>query len=210
MRRRRAKEQQPVQTPAITIRFYEEDAELLDWLKQFAGRHNMTSVIKLACYMLSGIQPEEGLLALLPEVQQTVQPPAQEMPVPAPREETSDALAAVMQELWALREELTQQRAHHSTPAPSGNGARSDTNHVPHHPTPPPSLPEESWPMDSPDPISVVSSGLDMSGPRRRRTPLPEPTIRSQPTEPVFDADDARRRLVASIHAYGKEFQKGR
>jgi hypothetical protein len=195
---------------AITIRFDDSDAELIHWLGQFAQAQTMTKVVKLACYMLSGIQPEEGLLALLPEVQPTVQPLVQEIPAPAPREETSDALAAVMQELWALREELTQQRATPGISAPSGNGARSDTHHGPHHPTPPPSLPEQAWPVDSPDPISVVSSGLDMSGPRRRRTPLPEPAIRSQPAEPVFDADEARRRLVASIHAYGKEFQKGR
>jgi hypothetical protein len=186
---------------AITIRFDDSDAELIQWLGQFAQTQTMTKVVKLACYMLAGIQPEEGLLALLPEVQQTVPPPAQATPDPVPHEETSDALAAVMQELLALREELTQQRTVHSAPVSSSRAPS---------PTPPPSLPEQSWPVDSPEPVPVTSSGLDMSGPRRRRTPLPEPIPHSQPAEPVFDAEDARRRLVASIHAYGKEFQKGR
>ena len=75
MRRRKPKDQPPVQTPAVTIRFYEEDAELLNWLKQFAERHDMTNVIKVACYVFSGLQPDQGLLALLPDIQnQQAQP----------------------------------------------------------------------------------------------------------------------------------------
>lgn len=198
MRRRKPKEQQPVQIPAVTIRFYEEDADLLDWLKQFAGRHNMTNVIKLACYVLSGIQPEEGLLALLPEVQnqQAYPAPVQESAAPSPREDTNDALAAVMQELAALREELTQQRAAQNSPV----------SHHPNAPYPPPDTLPEEVPSGR---GYVASSGLDMGGPRRKRTRPLEPVSRSQPTEAPLDSEECRRRLLSSIHAFSKETQRG-
>jgi hypothetical protein len=208
MRRRKSKEQQPVQTPAVTIRFYDEDTELLDWLKQFAGRHNMTSVIKLACYMLSGIQPEAGLLALLPEVQSHQIEPSrvQEPPAQVPYEETNDALAAVMQELSALREEIAQQRTE-----PSAQPERPPDTRSRRQQPMPPTLPEEHWPSDTPyrEPAPVASSGLDMSGSRRRRDRPPDTPHRNQPVEAAFDADEARRKLVASINAYGKGLREG-
>jgi hypothetical protein len=59
----------------------------------------------------------------------------------------------------------------------------------------------------SSDSTPVSSSGLDMSRPRRKRagenTPPPKPTTLP---EQAFDAEEARRKLLDSIHAYSKEF----
>jgi len=206
MRRHKPKDQQAVQTPAVIIRFYEEDSELLRWLKQFAEQHDMTNVIKLACYMLSGLQPQEGLLALLPDVQRQQVEPTPTLPTSDSsfHEQTSDALAAVMQELSALREEIAQQRTVQTT-----------THHVPkrprEHPERPPTLPEESWLTSAPipEPVPVASSGLDVTGPRRKRDRPPEQARQGPPDEAEFDPDEARRRLVASINAYGKGVRRG-
>ena len=59
-------------------------------------------------------------------------------------------------------------------------------------------------------PELIISSSLDMSGPRRQRDRPPEPSRCSPPIEAEFDADDAARRLLASIKAYGKEARRGR
>lgn len=185
---------------AITIRFDENDAELTYWLGQFAQNQTMTKVVKLACYLLSGIQPEEGLLALLPEVQNELEPPTivEEPPTPSPREDTNDALAAVMQELAALREELIQQRdAQPHQPASDHQAARP--------PSPPDTLPEEVPSGRG----FVAASGLDMGGPRRKRTHPLEPVPRSQPTEAPLDSEECRRKLLDSIYAFSKESQRG-
>jgi hypothetical protein len=182
---------------AITVRFDENDEELIQWLGQFAQSQTMTKVVKLACYMMSGIQPEEGLLALLPEVQSQRIDPVPVQDAPAAHEGTTDILAAVMQELSALREEITQQRAESSE--------RVDNRHANSRP---PTLPEEDWPPNTQEP--VVSSGIDMGGPRRRRDRPPDVPRREPPPEVPFDADEARRKLVESINAYGKNLRDRR
>lgn len=200
------------------VRLTEEDVELAEWLGQFAHSQTMTKVVKLACYMLSGIQPEAGLLAMLPEIRdQQVEPhPAYSEPVPTelPSEDTGDALAAVMQELSALREELRDQQAYSASEAP----AMSDRRRRHYEKHGPPDGDSDAWsrrdifdpsPWASQEEETTRSSGLDMS-PRRRPPGPPKITQPATPVEnPVMDAEEARRRLVASIHAYGKEFKRG-
>jgi hypothetical protein len=185
---------------AITIRFDENDTALTEWLGQFAHNQAMTKVVKLACYLLSGIQPEEGLLALLPEIHKESATPslAQEIPMPTAREETNDALAAVMQELAALRAELGRQRPAQSQPSTSNHRETAP-------PSPSATLPEEA-PVDR---GPVRSSGLDMGGPRRKRTLPLDPVSTSPPMRGEFDPEAARRELVKSIYAFSKKSPRG-
>jgi hypothetical protein len=198
---------------AVTIRLDESDAELIQWLGQFAQTQTMTKVVKLACYMMSGLQPEEGLLALLPDVQnQRVSPVIhQETATAISHEQTNDALAAVMQELSSLREELVQQRTEPSTHPELPPANHSQPRSRRKQSMPPPTLPEENWPTEKPhrEPVPAASSGLDMSSPRRKRDRTPGAIYCSQPVEMVFDADEARRNLLASINAYGQEMKEG-
>ena len=174
----RPKAQTPVQTPAGTIRFYDEDAELLNWLKQFADRHDMTNVIKLACYVLSGLQPDQGLLALLPESTDTNQaPPSQARilctwphhPKNTPTTPLPPSCKNFPLSVWSLPSSETE-------PPSSPQRSRRSSK----RPARPPTLPEEPWLSELPErePVSIVSSGLDMSGPYRRRVRPPDQACR--------------------------------
>jgi len=53
-------------------------------------------------------------------------------------------------------------------------------------------------------PVPIASSGLDLSAPRRPRVNRPAASAPPAPPPDVpFDADDARKKLLASINAYG-------
>jgi hypothetical protein len=206
---------------AITIRFDDADNELQQWLGQFAQDQTMTKIVKLALYQLAGLQPTEGLLASLPSVQaqQGDYRPFHEV-VPAPQEAAYDALATVMQELASLREAVVgrapQTISQHGEPNEERNSeVRSDSRRRRQKPKP---TPVEAWPMPEAseraeipsEPVLGASSGLDMSRPRKRSGPPLAPATPVAPTVPELDADEARRKLLASIKAYGKEFHRGR
>jgi hypothetical protein len=164
----------------------------------------MTKVIKLALCALAGIEPDEKLLSAFPDFQQE-QDLAQDETKPIEQETPTDALATVIQELSALREEIAQQRTE-----PSAQSERPPDTRSRRQQPMPPTLPEENWPADAHrEPAPVASSGLNMSGPRRRRDRPPDTPHRHQPVEAAFDADEARRKLVASINAYGKGLREG-
>lgn len=188
----------------ITIRFGEKEADLREWLGQFAATYDMSKVIKLACYLLSGLEADEGLLALLPniEARKESQPPA-ESPVNE-QESTSDMFAAMMQEIAALREAVIEQREETNTPAEesipvSDSRRRRQQKRAPiTHPT----LPEELF-----EPEPVAASGLNMSRERRRTGP-PKLVTAPEPI-PVMDDEDIHKRFWASIRAFEKELRRG-
>ena len=93
------------------IRFDAHDAELEQWLGGFAQSQSMTKVVKLACYLLAGLEPPPHLQALLPYVQPPRAPSARRVAPPYGREVPGDALARVMQELAALRALMAEQGA---------------------------------------------------------------------------------------------------
>jgi len=67
--------------------------------------------------------------------------------------------------------------------------------------------PEQQEPAQIP--VETISSGINLSSPRPRRDNPPKPSHRKPPDEAEFDPDEARRRLIASINAYGKEVRRG-
>lgn len=167
------------------IRFDAHDAELEQWLGGFAQSQSMTKVVKLACYLLAGLEPPPHLQALLPHVQPPPAPSVRQVP-PASSEPTGDPLAGVVQELAALRALMAGQGA--SAPHAERSRAPGDVG-------------------------PIESAGLDMSARRRggpvrlagegrRHIPPPGPA-------PMDGASNAQA-LIASIRAYCDEFQRGR
>jgi hypothetical protein len=201
------------------IRFDAHDAELERWLGQFAQTQSMTKVVKLACYMLAGLQPSEGLLAVLPHVEQArhlpAAPTALYMP---PNEHASDALAAVMQELAALREVVA------GSP-PTGIARPSYDEGRDYWPDPVPEArrSQQTWQSEDwsqyedrpadPDGKLSASSGLDMSRRRRGRGSSAKRAAARSPVTIQPDtrtsANDGALALLASIRAYC-DFQGGR
>jgi hypothetical protein len=202
----------------MTIRFGQRDSELQAWLSQFAATYDMSKVVKLACYLLAGLHPDDGLLALLPNIREqgTAEYPnvSSDMQI-VPGETNNDALAAVMQELSALREAVIDQQNGDASdeegfsPAPLSDSRRRRKSR-PHRET----LPTYNNYADSPEEelearSQVASSGLDMSS-RRKRPGSPRRTSSVLPSTPdEFDVEDARQRLLRSLKAYGREVQKG-
>jgi hypothetical protein len=189
----------------ITIRFNETDADLREWLGQFAATHDMSKVIKLACYLLSGIDPDEGLLALLPNIQdkQVTQPP--DAPKAEEQESTSDMFAAMMQEIAAIRAAVEQREettipAEESIPVSDSRRRRQQKRAPDTSPLPPNEHDQE------PEPV-VAASGLNMSRERRRTGP---PQVISVP-EPVphVDTEEASKQFLATINAFGRELRRG-
>lgn len=192
----------------MTIRFSEKDADLRDWLVQFASTNDMSKVVKLACYLLSGLQPDDGLLALLQRIEGQRQSET-EHPSAGSRtaEASQDALAAVMQELNALRTELARGHAamppsnHHDYAKQSDRGWERPAAD---YPLPPPAtLPEFA---DEPDPSLTPSAGLDMA--RRRKRPGAA-SSRGAPARPAaeFDPHEMLRILTQTTRQFGQEYQ---
>ena len=187
----------------IMIRFDENDAELVEWLGQFAQSQTMTKVVKLACYMMAGLPIPDPLHAVAPGVAparvQTYDAPPGNPPLPHQR--TRGRLAGVTKTLAALREAVTSQQAPRD-PSPGWPGSEA-------------AYAAQSWdgasPGDTPPEEGgsreVAASGLDFSRPRHRRArPVrPDPSVPSfSPPMPVFDAQRAQEQLLMSIRGYGK------
>jgi hypothetical protein len=102
----------------IMIRFDEYDADLVDWLGQYAQSQTMTRIVKLACYLFAGLPVPATLESVAPGYGYTAGPQdGYEAPPanwPAAYESNEDTLAAVMQEIAALREAVTAQQASRS------------------------------------------------------------------------------------------------
>lgn len=179
----------------VVVRFnVEQDAALLEWLTPFAASYDMTKVIRLACYALAGLEPEQGLLALLPAIKKRQNGSGPRMQRSPAQEVTYDALADVMQELAALRAAVMEQHA-------SADGAYR-------------SAPATDWRREyheiDPDPAEVVAStGLDMS--RRRRGAPARPTNNGwhPPHAGDFDAETSSRLLVKTIREFSTNLQRG-
>jgi|SRR5690554_2554767 hypothetical protein len=173
----------------IMIRFDAHDAELEQWLGGFAQSQSMTKVVKLACYLLAGLEPPPHLQALLPYVQPPRAPSARRVAPPSGSEVPGDALASVMQELAALRALMAEQGAGR----PHAERTRA------------PGLADDAG--------LVESGGLDMSA-RRRRGPVRPAREGGRvlpPPDPVpVDGASNAQALIASIRAYCDEFQRGR
>ena len=193
-----------------TIRFNPGEEALRDWLSQFAHTHDMSKVIKLACYMLSGLTPDDGLLALLPEIQQRQAAPAAPPVVPdtvPAQEATQDRFAEIMQELAALREALTQNSAPAEQTQTSANVAPVSDSRRRRKPKQP-LRPSSEVASVAPDDLQPVeSSGLDMSRRRRAGPPklLENEAVEGERFEAgkgAFDPKEASRRLLESIRAY--------
>lgn len=195
---------------AITIRFNDDDAELVEWLGQFAQTSNMTKVVKLACYLLSGIQPQEGLLALMPEERFEHATPARPHKTASTTRDIHATLTAVTQEMMALRQEISEQRLQH---APETYHARTQgledatQYNIGQH--------AGGWLRPSPaatppnDTVVAASPGLDMSR-RRRGAPIrPATTGWSPPRAPEFDAEASSRLLVKTIREFSSNLQRG-
>jgi hypothetical protein len=108
---------------------------------------------------------------------------------PAPEASSASAqFNAILAELAALRQAVSQ-------PVPSMIATNSP-------------LPAQRAASVEPAPELTVSSGLDMSAPRPRKTPTrapaPPPIL---PEEKPFDADECRRLLVQSIKAFGQNHE---
>lgn len=189
---------------AITIRFNEDDDELIEWLGQYAQSSNMTKVVKLACYLLAGIQPQEGLLALMPEERFAHAAPARTHKTASTTRDIHATLTAVTQEMMALRQEISEQRLVQASEAyydPTQALEWADQQNGGLH--------ERGWFRPSPantppNPSIAASSGLDMS-PRRKSARV----MSGEPFSAVFDRQEAQRQLLASIKAYGQVTREG-
>ena len=181
----------------VVVRFnVEQDAALLEWLAPFANSYDTTKVIRLACYMLAGIEPAEGLLGLLPAIkkqQNGSRRTAQPAPAPPP---VHDALADVMQELAALRATVLEQRAQPNGAYSSQETARGNTR--------------SSGPGDAAAIGEVAaSSGIDMSR-RRRSAPARVASSGGHPSQPAdFDPAASTRLLLETIRDFGANLQRG-
>lgn len=191
----------------MTIRFSGKDAQLQGWLAQFSTTNDMSKVVKLACYLLSGLEPDDGLLALLHKVEGLRKSGTESPRKPRPRREpTQDALAAVMQELNALRAELAETRTA-NTPAYQDDYAKEMTpEEAPawtqrRSARPPATLPEFAA---APEPAPSASSGLDMS--RRRKRPGPAAPASGRPPAD-FDPHEMLRILTQTTRQFGQEYQ---
>jgi hypothetical protein len=198
-------------TSTVTIRFGEKDQKLRGWLSQFAASNDMSKVIKLACYLLSGLQADEGLLALLPEIQDRQAPsqPAKNISQATKKQETSqDILADIMQEIALLRESLVSQQGGEQSTSPTPMVDSRHRHEVQQPGQPVANTQHATWGNEQPS-QPTTSSGLDMS-PRRRGKSNPKLIRPHQKAADasVIDAEDARRRLLDSIKAYGKEFRR--
>ncbi len=191
----------------MTIRFSGKDAQLQAWLAQFSTTNDMSKVVKLACYLLSGLEPDEGLLALLHKVEglrkSGTESPKKRQPR---REPTPDALAAVLRELNALRAELAATRvggafasAHDYAKEAPGTEAPAWTQR--RAARPPATLPEFAAPLD---PAPTASSGLDLS-PRRKRPAAAAPASGRPPAD--FDPREMLRILTQTTRQFGQEYQ---
>lgn len=220
----------------MTVRFSDQDTAIQEWLSRFAQTNDMSKVVKLACYLLAGIQPDEGMLALLARIR-AEQPEPYAEPVYADRgEDTHDALAAVMQELAALRHELSEQRygagdvyddlppadeyAYEEPEAYAEPVSDSRRRRQARHASRPPTLPEqEVWPLTEPSGSDrapdegdfVASSGLDMGRRRKRSSASPPypPAERDSTPAPPLDALAAMRILTQSARDFGQEYLQG-
>ncbi len=201
--------------------YHDQDAALLEWLADYAERYKQTDLIRLALYMLSGLDMPAELAELLPP-----QPAPQHLPVPAAdraseqiemlfeelddqRREANEQIAALYQELadekhHASRQlenmiaELVELRQAIHQPAPVAAAAHQDQTAPPQ---PPPTLPEATG--------MVRSSGIDMSRSRPRPKARKTPAAASAPPPEELSEQDAIR--LAKIMANSiKRAQPGR
>jgi len=174
---------------AITIRFNDEDAELVEWLGQFAQSSNMTKVVKLACYMLSGIHPQEGLLAVLPEEHLAHISSAWRHKTASTNRDIHATLAAVTQEMVALRQEISQQ---HPAPPLSADRGREHRE-------------EELGTANV-----AASGGLDITSRRRGRPAKQSDNGFHPPRAAEADPATSSQALVQTILEFNSNFQRGR
>lgn len=192
-KKRKSRRRLPTNT---AIRWYEEDRALQEWLQQFAGSHKMTSVIKLALYRLADLDA--------PEYLSNVDLDQKRVKVSAPDGVNLESLLEQIRE--TVRDEVRQ--VQESTERQSGGLAAQ--------PNPTMMVSSRGIEMSGNGGLNTAtdettkSSGLDMSGPRRRAKTGPPATVPEMPAEPVWTeamAAEAARKLVASINAFGKDKQ---
>lgn len=179
----------------VVVRFnVEQDAALLEWLAPFADTYDMTKVIRLACYMLAGIDPAEGLLGLLPAVKKQQNGSGRSTPPVTAPQPTHDTLANVMQELAALRAAVLDRQilagdAHRSaTSTDSGREYR-----------------EEEF-----DTANLsASGGLDITSRRRGGPARPSSNGWHPPQQPDFDPEASSRLLFRTIRDFSTNLQRG-
>ncbi len=198
----------------IMIRFDADDAELVDWLGQYAQSQTMTKMVKLACYLMAGLPIPDALQAAAPVVVPAAVEPE---PVPAPRpaayEQTGDTLAGVMQELAALREAVTNQqmdRAPSFDEFPAEDPASSimgDSRRRRRRTVPARDEAASAW-DDSPpgsDDRAVSASGLDFSRPRRARArPMEAEPFNPPGSSPALNGLSPEQNLLQSIRRFGQ------
>jgi hypothetical protein len=188
----------------ITIRFGEKEADLREWLGQFAATYDMSKVIKLACYLLSGLEADEGLLALMSTIQAKKEPQQLTETSTKEQESTSELFATMMQEIATIKEAVLEQRTEPNPPSEesiplSDSRRRRQQKRAP---LTNPTLPEALF-----EPEPVAASGLDTSRERRRTGP---PKVITPPEPiPVMDDEDINKQFWASIHAFGQEVRRG-
>jgi|CZCB01.1.fsa_nt_gi hypothetical protein len=120
-------------------------------------------------------------------------------------ESSADALAAVMQELAALREALSRPQ-NRSGGTEKAQPARSSIDAA-ETISPPPPTHEGEVTASSPE---VQSSGIDMSSRRRGRAPaVSRVPLKPAAVQPLLDPQALSRQLITSIRAYGQEAAPG-
>jgi DNA-binding transcriptional MerR regulator len=207
----RIRKQQPAQTGDHATQksfrlYHDQDENLIDWLAEYAARYKQTDLIRLALYMLSGLDMPAELAELLPP-----QPAPRQLPLPE-ADRASDQIELLFEELDYQRREANEQIAalyqeladekHHASrqlenmiaelvelrqaihqPAPVAAVAPQDQTAA--APQPPPTLPES--------PGTVQSSGIDMSRSRPRPQARKMPAAAPAPPPEELSEQDAIR-----------------
>ncbi len=185
--------QQGRELKQVVVRFnVEQDAALLEWLAPFADSYDMTKVIRLACYMLAGIEPAEGLLGLLPAVKKQ-QNGSRRSTLPVTPPQPSHDMANVMHELAALRAAVLERQV------PANESHRSGSEWQREH------REEELGTANV-----AASGGLDITS--RRRGGLTRPSDNGWHPARAAEADPATssQALVQTILEFNSNFQRGR
>lgn len=166
------------------------DAALIAWLDRFAQEYKQSDVIRLALYHLAGIQTPPDLQNVLPPADAPRQLPLSEPAQPETADTSaSEAFNAILAELAELRELVGVAATRDPVPVDAGG--------------------HQDQPPVGDAPGVRPSSGIDMSGPRRRKRP-PRPATQPPPTlpevdDPPFDPEATARIFVESVKGYGRK-----
>ena len=162
--------------------YHDQDADLIDWLAEYAKRYKQTDLIRLALYTLAGLDMPAELAELLPTQPVPYPPAAQPPPEPDRASEQFEQLFAEIdyqrqeanEQIAMLYQELTDEKHLASRQLEAMLVELVEIRQTIRQPVG----------VTAPDAAEVVSSGMDTSRPRpdrSRSAPETPPPLPEQP-----------------------------